>query len=382
MNENSIQNYTENIEYSGEDLMNLNSLPEKEIFLNSASITDLCSNWKSRVNNLNLTSERITSSALRYFSSYGILENYCVSLSTAINSIILTINNINDSINNSKNSQIMVDESYSNNKVINNDYTTNSVNNSYRKANTTVNNNFYNASINSNQMGVNDFNLIDYIGISVVLSKFLSASNSTFFDIVNDDIKIENVKKELLNSINITDELKKSLLNMDISALKQILVKLYSSGNINLINSENIEFLNSYFTKIANINNIDYNSLISNAENQQLLYNNFNYFNNALNYIDSISSDNVFRFREKILNIYEGKNIYNLDSNSVSALKTIIDVVAENNNTSSEQILNGDSRNYLLPIINSKEFFNMFCNLDMENNQKILSNIFYREEIE
>ena len=104
---------SESDEYNSEDNVNLNSLSDKEIFLDFISISSLCSSWKSQINSLNLTSERVSSSALKYFSDNGILENYIVCLSTAVNSLIMSVNNIINSIETSSDSQFATDSSYS-----------------------------------------------------------------------------------------------------------------------------------------------------------------------------------------------------------------------------------------------------------------------------
>ena len=164
---------SESDEYNSEDNVNLNSLSDKEIFLDFTSISSLCSSWKSQINSLNLTSERVSSSALKYFSDNGILENYIVCLSTAVNSLIMSVNNIINSIETSSDSQFATDSSYSKySGTKSSNYSTNSAGSSYNGANTDVNNNELDLSINTDSL-VENLTSKDSILMSILISNIL-----------------------------------------------------------------------------------------------------------------------------------------------------------------------------------------------------------------
>ena len=360
---------SESDEYNSEDNVNLNSLSDKEIFLDFISISSLCSSWKSQINSLNLTSERVSSSALKYFSDNGILENYIVCLSTAVNSLIMSVNNIINSIETSSDSQFATDSSYSKySGTKSSNYSTNSAGSSYNGANTDVNNNELDLSINTDSL-VENLTSKDSILMSILISNILKDGDLNSLD---DENKLSELKKVILDSVNINDELKEVISKMDIEVFKKFLKSMADKGSLNTVSDDSISFLHNYLVKISSINNISYDSLINDPSNESLLYNNVNYFNDAVNYLDSISNDNVETIKENLFDIYDGNAISDVNQNRVDAVRNIIDVLSENNNVSYENLISGNIKNSLLSVTSAKDFFGLFSKFDSENIQSIL----------
>lgn len=361
---------SESDEYNSEDNVNLNSLSDKEIFLDFTSISSLCSSWKSQINSLNLTSERVSSSALKYFSDNGILENYIVCLSTAVNSLIMSVNNIINSIETSSDSQFATDSSYSKySGTKSSNYSTNSAGSSYNGANTEVNNNELDLSINTDSL-VENLTSKDSILMSILISNILNDSDLN--SLLDDENKLSELKKVILDSVNINDELKEAISEMDIEVFKKFLKSMADNGALNTVSDDSISFLHNYLVKISSINNISYDSLINDPSNESLLYNNVNYFNDAVNYLDSISNDNVETIKENLFDIYDGNAISDVNQNRVDAVRNIIDVLSENNNVSYENLISGNIKNSLLSVTSAKDFFGLFSKFDSENIQSIL----------
>lgn len=361
---------SESDEYNSEDNVNLNSLSDKEIFLDFISISSLCSSWKSQINSLNLTSERVSSSALKYFSDNGILENYIVCLSTAVNSLIMSVNNIINSIETSSDSQFATDSSYSKySGTKSSNYSTNSAGSSYNGANTDVNNNELDLSINTDSL-VENLTLKDSILMSILISNILKDGDLN--SLLDDENKLSELKKVILDSVNINDELKEVISEMDIEVFKKFLKSMADKGSLNTVSDDSISFLHNYLVKISSINNISYDSLINDPSNESLLYNNVNYFNDAVNYLDSISNDNVETIKENLFDIYDGNAISDVNQNRVDAVRNIIDVLSENNNVSYENLISGNIKNSLLSVTSAKDFFGLFSKFDSENIQSIL----------
>ena len=361
---------SESDEYNSEDNVNLNSLSDKEIFLDFTSISSLCSSWKSQINSLNLTSERVSSSALKYFSDNGILENYIVCLSTAVNSLIMSVNNIINSIETSSDSQFATDSSYSKySGTKSSNYSTNSAGSSYNGANTDVNNNELDLSINTDSL-VENLTSKDSILMSILISNILKDGDLN--SLLDDENKLSELKKVILDSVNINDELKEAISEMDIEVFKKFLKSMADNGALNTVSDDSISFLHNYLVKISSINNISYDSLINDPSNESLLYNNVNYFNDAVNYLDSISNDNVETIKENLFDIYDGNAISDVNQNRVDAVRNIIDVLSENNNVSYENLISGNIKNSLLSVTSAKDFFGLFSKLDSENIQSIL----------
>lgn len=361
---------SESDEYNSEDNVNLNSLSDKEIFLDFTSISSLCSSWKSQINSLNLTSERVSSSALKYFSDNGILENYIVCLSTAVNSLIMSVNNIINSIETSSDSQFATDSSYSKySGTKSSNYSTNSAGSSYNGANTDVNNNELDLSINTDSL-VENLTSKDSILMSILISNILNDSDLN--SLLDDENKLSELKKVILDSVNINDELKEAISEMDIEVFKKFLKSMADNGALNTVSDDSISFLHNYLVKISSINNISYDSLINDPSNESLLYNNVNYFNDAVNYLDSISNDDVETIKENLFDIYDGNAISDVNQNRVDAVRNIIDVLSENNNVSYENLISGNIKNSLLSVTSAKDFFGLFSKFDSENIQSIL----------
>lgn len=361
---------SESDEYNSEDNVNLNSLSDKEIFLDFTSISSLCSSWKSQINSLNLTSERVSSSALKYFSDNGILENYIVCLSTAVNSLIMSVNNIINSIETSSDSQFATDSSYSKySGTKSSNYSTNSAGSSYNGANTDVNNNELDLSINTDSL-VENLTSKDSILMSILISNILNDSDLN--SLLDDENKLSELKKVILDSVNINDELKEAISEMDIEVFKKFLKSMADNGALNTVSDDSISFLHNYLVKISSINNISYDSLINDPSNESLLYNNVNYFNDAVNYLDSISNDDVETIKENLFDIYDGNSISDVNQNRVDAVRNIIDVLSENNNVSYENLISGNIKNSLLSVTSAKDFFGLFSKFDSENIQSIL----------
>lgn len=361
---------SESDEYNSEDNVNLNSLSDKEIFLDFISISSLCSSWKSQINSLNLTSERVSSSALKYFSDNGILENYIVCLSTAVNSLIMSVNNIINSIETSSDSQFATDSSYSKySGTKSSNYSTNSAGSSYNGANTDVNNNELDLSINTDSL-VENLTSKDSILMSILISNILKDGDLN--SLLDDENKLSELKKVILDSVNINDELKEVISKMDIEVFKKFLKSMADKGSLNTVSDDSISFLHNYLVKISSINNISYDSLINDPSNESLLYNNVNYFNDAVNYLDSISNDNVETIKENLFDIYDGNAISDVNQNRVDAVRNIIDVLSENNNVSYENLISGNIKNSLLSVTSAKDFFGLFSKFDSENIQSIL----------
>lgn len=361
---------SESDEYNSEDNVNLNSLSDKEIFLDFTSISSLCSSWKSQINSLNLTSERVSSSALKYFSDNGILENYIVCLSTAVNSLIMSVNNIINSIETSSDSQFATDSSYSKySGTKSSNYSTNSAGSSYNGANTDVNNNELDLSINTDSL-VENLTSKDSILMSILISNILKDGDLN--SLLDDENKLSELKKVILDSVNINDELKEAISEMDIEVFKKFLKSMADNGALNTVSDDSISFLHNYLVKISSINNISYDSLINDPSNESLLYNNVNYFNDAVNYLDSISNDDVETIKENLFDIYDGNAISDVNQNRVDAVRNIIDVLSENNNVSYENLISGNIKNSLLSVTSAKDFFGLFSKFDSENIQSIL----------
>lgn len=206
--------------------------------------------------------------------------------------------------------------------------------------------------------------------MSILISNILNDSDLN--SLLDDENKLSELKKVILDSVNINDELKEAISEMDIEVFKKFLKSMADNGALNTVSDDSISFLHNYLVKISSINNISYDSLINDPSNESLLYNNVNYFNDAVNYLDSISNDDVETIKENLFDIYDGNAISDVNQNRVDAVRNIIDVLSENNNVSYENLISGNIKNSLLSVTSAKDFFGLFSKFDSENIQSIL----------
>ena len=282
----------------------------------------------------------------------------------------MSVNNIINSIETSSDSQFATDSSYSKySGTKSSNYSTNSAGSSYNGANTDVNNNELDLSINTDSL-VENLTSKDSILMSILISNILKDGDLN--SLLDDENKLSELKKVILDSVNINDELKEVISEMDIEVFKKFLKSMADKGSLNTVSDDSISFLHNYLVKISSINNISYDSLINDPSNESLLYNNVNYFNDAVNYLDSISNDNVETIKENLFDIYDGNAISDVNQNRVDAVRNIIDVLSENNNVSYENLISGNIKNSLLSVTSAKDFFGLFSKFDSENIQSIL----------
>lgn len=362
---------------SSEESATLSSLSEKEIFLNVSSITDLCSTWNSRITSLNLTAERVASD-FKVLTSYGIVENYITSLSTAVNFLTQNVNQVSQKINDTKEQQVTVDNSYSEYKSSDSyNYSTDSGNNSYTGTNTSVNNNTLDTNVN-HESNLGTLNYQDYLGLSSSLSSIVSNSNLSLEELIATVDNASMIKEELLKSFGISDELKAIITAMDPEVLLIALKALYANGALEMPDSSVVQYLYDYLERVASLNNISLSSLITDTNNKDLLYNSINYYNDAVEHFNKISNNGIISIRSDLLRIYDGDNIGDMNSEVVNSVRSVIDIMASSSNSSYEYLLNNGKliEDTVNVVSDSKPFINSLVDCDAASLQGILNALF------
>lgn len=374
-NVNNNISYFDSSTISNNDFATLNSLSDKDIVLNVSSINDLCSTWKSRVSSLDLSSDRVTSS-FQVFTSYGILDNYIVSLATAINSVISAINQISNSINATKDQQLNIDNVYSAYSASNSsNYSASNGSNSNVSVGSTGNNNEYDLSVDAN-IAFDSLEIQDYTIMALLLSSVTSFSESNLDAMLNNDSILTEIKTRLLSFSNVSDELKELLLNMDNATFKQSLKSIVVNNKVTLINKNSIAFLYTYLTTLASVSGQDINSLVDDPLNRDILYDEINYFNTAIDYISSISDKGDDFVKAELFSIYDGNGIASKDTNVVSSVRSLIEVLSRSNNITSEKLLDNNCPFIVELAVSSKGFINNLSQCDPTSMQEILGFIF------
>lgn len=325
----------------------VSSLSDSDIVMNFPSIDELCLSWNNKVNDLNLTSERVIN-GLKPLTDYNIYINYTKSLAVSVSSLTSTITEVTSMIKSTATSQQETDYAYSNYVTSGTSYTRNSGSRSDTSANTTVNNNNQNTKMDTNKDSNNqNISVSDYVGLSIALSSIATSKNSSLENVLN-DFNGTLIKEKVMASPNISEDMKESLCNLDDNNLKKVLMEAYSNGALQTIDEKNLEYLNSYIDKVALRNNITSSELLENSSNKNILTNAMKNYEVAISLLDDKDGMEVAG------NIYDGQGIENISEDIVYAVRDVIDMVADKNNTTAESIIT--TKNYINDASGSKKF--------------------------
>ena len=317
----------------------VSSLSDSDIVMNFPSIDELCLSWNNKVNGLNLTSERVIN-GLKPLTDYNIYINYTKSLAVSVSSLTSTITEVTSMIKSTATSQQETDYAYSNYVTSGTSYNRNSGSRSDTSSNTTQ--------IDTNKDSNNqNISVSDYVGLSIALSSIATSKNSSLENVLN-DFNGTLIKEKVMASPNISEDMKKALCNLDDNNLKKVLMEAYSNGALQTIDEKNLEYLNGYIDIVALRNNITSSELLDNSSNKNILTNAMKNYEVAISLLDDKDGMEVAG------NIYDGQGIENISEDIVYAVRDVIDMVADKNNTTAESIIT--TKNYINDASGSKKF--------------------------
>lgn len=359
----------------------LAELSDEVIELNVSSVNDLCSTWVSRLNSLNLTSERVDSS-FKIFTSYGILVDYIKKLSVAVNSLNVNINQISTKIFESKEEHVSVSKSFVNNYVPSSNYVKNDVSNSNIPSGTQVNNSTDNNLINEGASSSNVSNvgeLKDYLGISAVLLNIAITNNKSLGDLLSDLDQATVIKKKLLDSAGINKDTKKVIESMSPEILLTSLKDLNNNGLLNdNMSNTSVKYLYNYLERVSNTNGISIEDLLKNSSYSNLLYESLVGYNGVVNVFDNMSNDSVISVRNELLKIYDGDGISDFDKNTVESVRNVLDVIANEKGTTYEYLVNNGAeiKDAISTVSESKSFVGNLVNSNSSVVQNVIDSLF------
>lgn len=354
---------------SSKDTTIAEGLSDKDIVMNFSSIEDLCAGWSSKVIALDLTGDRVVK-GLNTFVSYGIYEGYSLSLATAVESLTATITEVTATIKNNAETQQEVDNDYSKDSssggYYRSSYGGGSGSNSNSSSDTTVNNNNEKDEITAGDIS-KIATINDYVELSTLLSSITSDKNSSL-DEVLENFDETVIKKNILESTNLNNDLKKILYNLDSKVLKSLLIELYKNGSIQEFDNVGIEYLGEYVERAALRNNVSVSELITNSANKELLYDEVGNYETAIKLLDSKETIELAK------DIYDGNDISNVKSGVISAVRDVIDMIADKNKVTADELL--ISQNKLNDASSSKGFISSLKG--SSNMQNILKGIYIK----
>lgn len=352
-------------------------LPKEDIILNVSSVSDLCSSWSSKVNGLNLTGSRVNND-FKILSSFGILENYITCLATAVNSLTTTVTSICNSVSSAKDSHVEVDgkaSSYSDNNtaVKSGNHSGSSSNSNYSNQDTIVD-----KPIVSPELSVKDnlslVSMTDLVGIAICIYKMKSDSINSLDDILMSDEYVALLKKELLESVNISDATKELIKSMDIDVLKQELKSISNEGVLEIPMDDSLKIFSKYISAQVKLKNMSLESLLKDPKNSEVLEEMVDDFCKASTVLKEVVSDGSTVSRIKLLEVLKGKNPYNLSPDDDKMINNLITSIADGNNTTPEEyIANYNVRRDADNMMDFCDYAKELSKLDENSIQKITS---------
>lgn len=380
-NDSSFKNSTLVSEESQNTIVNVSSdLSDVTLNIQVDSLTDICNSWKQTISLIDLSSFDIKS-IYSPLNDCDIATQYIPSLNNAINKVSSLALSICDIIQDVVDHQLAIDSetnsndtgNNSNNSINQNTTTSNNNNNNYvTTPSTSIDNSNVNLTINSDL--INNINKLDYISFSALMTTLAELSKSgislnTYF---NNNSYADILKETLINTNNISSDIRSIISEMDPNILQITLKYLFFDNNIVTDVSKSVVY--NYLESIASSKNTSVLSLL-NSDYVVTFFNDIRDLSSCLNQV--VGSNNI---NDNLLNIYDGNQIQNTSSNSISMIRSAIDILAKKNNINTEELLsNPSNRNYLTNefsnMAKSISFINTLGSMDMNTFLEIMKGV-------
>lgn len=310
-------------------------LSSTNLEMNVTAISEACDEYCKNVNDANIDVSKIAS-CFSPLTENGIAVNLIQSVSNAITQLTAMINDSVKMISKSLQQQLDTDQNTSNSW---NSYGTNSGGGGNRNNNNNNNNN----NNSSNPVTTDDTEVVkettplevedDLVPAVVEFEDVEKTKLIDFFDsILKDNINYlfdtnyaSRIKELLLESPNLSEDLKQRIAQMDENELQVFLKEMYTSG----------ETISDFSRAIITIFDSDLKENFTNAT--------------AIDSVDSISKVYSYitkqsNFQDEIKKLYFGSStIKEVDDSVIFFTRSFIDAIATSSNVTYEDVLNGDS---------------------------------------
>ncbi len=349
------------------DLETLNAVPAVDIFVNVSSINDVCNTWKSRIDGLDLDAEKIAA-AFKPLTGYGILVNYVTGLTTAIASLLQSVNTVISTISGSSsdhdNSENNIDTDNGNGSG----YNYGNGSSGYNGSGSSVDNSGSDVNINPDDV-IQSISYADYIGLSTLLYSILK-NNNVDVSKLDDASTFAKVKQLLLSSKFISKELKEKLAKYSDTSLKEMIKLMAQNGTFENFTTSNVEIVKTYLTYLAKMNGKSYSDYVGSSSNKSVIYNDMYYFNNALTYIEAASKSQ--HMHTVLQNVLDGKDVSTMGEKNVTAIRNVINMLADSKGKSAEDFANTCTVSDLKGVIDAGYLVNDLLLGDTSNLQQVL----------
>lgn len=182
-----------------------------------------------------------------------------------------------------------------------------------------------------------NMSMSDLYNVVAEISKIADENNTTLEKILSQDEYTLQIHNTLLTSPNIPSDLKE-LIEVGDTSISQVILANILAGNIKEVIGFNDNITNTvktYLSKVAESNNITIEELLQDTNYSETLKNTLTSFDSIPNQLESIKEN----IDSSLLDIYDGNQVENMTTEEVSIIREFIEIQAESNNTSAEEML-------------------------------------------
>ena len=360
-----------------------NELSDVTLEIKVNNLNEVCSQWESKILSIDLSSIDVTS-AFSPLTNVGVGTSYIPSLKTALDKAESLVLSVSKTIKESLSDQEDVDDKYKNENRNRNNRSGNSNRNSNSNSSSNSNNNSNNAAMNSevdnktknieiNKNFVDKVNSLEdekYIQLMTALG---AISNGNLLQYLVDENYATELKKIVLASQNIDQELRQMILEMDENELQVTLQSIFTDNNLISDASKNIIY--TYTENLANKSNVDMIKVTKTAQ----------FYNNVDDILSTVNElKNKEDLQKNVSDVYDGDVSKDVSSESIEFVRTAVEEIAKNNNISAEEILSDSSKadilkNELSTLTKDLSFFRTVNTMGSEARELIFNSIVKKE---
>jgi len=184
-------------------------------------------------------------------------------------------------------------------------------------------------------------NLKDIDGVVQTLRDMAKNKGKGIDEILADTSFADELKKLLLASVYIPDELKTILTNADSQIIRETFKSIMKGENPEIfdINTLNLSIVYAHLTDIANKNGITVEQLLNDSKYSELLKTSLSGFENVVELFKDWSDLSAEECQSKLLKLYDGDGIDGVAVNAVSVVRTFAETISEETKIVVEELL-------------------------------------------
>ncbi len=188
---------------------------------------------------------------------------------------------------------------------------------------------------------IDGLNLKDLDGVVDELINISKEKGKGIDEILIDEKLSEELKNALLSSPYITDELKEVLNKLDSDTIRKTMLSIMNGERPETFefNALNIGIVYAYLMQIASEKEITMEQLLNDSQYSDILKTALGDFDDVVEIIKSWEDLSAVEYQERLLKIYDGDDIGDLNNKSVSIIRTFSDYISDATEIVCEELL-------------------------------------------